>query len=248
MTRPAIVDAETWRTAREDLLVAEKEATRALDALAARRRRLPMAPFPDRSVFATPDGPRSLVELFDGHDVLVTYQFMDIGPDHFCAGCTYFSDNVPAHAPELLAEHGVRWMHVTEMELDRFAAYRERKGWTVPYASSRGTAFTDDTGAGSGFALSVFLRDGDDVYRSYTTTARGIDRLAFVNGLLDLTPYGRGEVWEDSPTGWPQVPSAELPCLLTADGVATSYGRWRDRSVPRDASRDAPNCEESVTS
>lgn len=227
MTRPEIVDAPAWQAARDELLVAEKEATRALDALAARRRRLPMTPFPDVYTFTTPDGPRTLVELFDGHDVLVTYQFMDIGPDHYCSGCTYFSDGVPASAPDLLAEHGVRWMHVTEMDLGRFADYRERKGWTMPYACSRGTTFADDSGAGSGFALSVFLRDGGDVYRSYATTARGVDRLSFVNGVLDLAPYGRGETWEDSPAGWPQVPSADLPCLLTADGVATSYGRWR---------------------
>jgi predicted dithiol-disulfide oxidoreductase (DUF899 family) len=227
MNRPEIVDAPAWQAAREDLLVAEKEATRVLDALAARRRRLPMTPFPTDHVFATPDGPRSLLDLFGPHRQLVTYQFMDRGPDHYCSGCTWFTDNVPAHAPGLLAENGVSWVTVTDMPLEQFTGYRERKGWTMPYASSRGTSFSADTGAGDGFLLSVWLRDGDEVHRTYTTTSRGIDRHAFVTGLLDLTPFGRGETWEDSPDGWPQVPAEKSPCLLSAAGVATSYGRWR---------------------
>lgn len=227
MALPQIVDTDRWQVARDELLIAEKEATRALDALAARRRRLPMTPFPSGYVFDTPAGPRTLADLFGDHDQLVTYQFMDRGPDHYCSGCTWFTDNVPAHAPALLAENGVSWVTVTDMPLRQFAAYRERKGWTMPFASSHGTTFSDDTGAGRGFLLSVWLRDGDTVHRTYTTTSRGIDRHAFVTGLLDLTPFGRGETWEDSPSGWPQEPAEKSPCLLAADGVATSYGRWR---------------------
>jgi predicted dithiol-disulfide oxidoreductase (DUF899 family) len=77
-------------------------------------------------------------------------------------------------------------------------------GWTVPFVSSRGTSFADDCGAGGGFVLSVFLRDGEDVYRTYNTTSRGVDRILWVHNILDLTPYGRQEAWEDSPSGWPQ--------------------------------------------
>jgi predicted dithiol-disulfide oxidoreductase (DUF899 family) len=80
-------------------------------------------------------------------------------------------------------------------------------GWTVPFVSSRDTPFAQDCGAGAGFRLSVFLRDGEDVYRTYSTTARGVDRLLFVNNILDLTPFGRQEDWEDSPAGWPQHPT-----------------------------------------
>lgn len=228
MTGPTIVEPKEWQAARADLLTAEKEATRALDALAARRRRLPMTPFPATAhLLAGPDGPRTLLDLFGPHRQLVTYQFMDLGPDVYCSGCTWFTDNVPAHGPELLAENGVSWVTVTDMPLGQFAAYRERKGWTMPFVSSRGTTFSADTGAGDGFLLSVWLRDGGRVFRTYTTTSRGIDRHAFVTGLLDLTPFGRGETWEDSPDGWPQGPEAISPCLLTADGVATSFGRWR---------------------
>jgi predicted dithiol-disulfide oxidoreductase (DUF899 family) len=80
-------------------------------------------------------------------------------------------------------------------------------GWNVPFVSSRGTSFAEDVGAGGGFMLSVFLRDGDDVYRTYNTTQRGVDRLVFINSILDLTPYGRQQDWEDSPAGWPQHPT-----------------------------------------
>jgi Bacterial protein of unknown function (DUF899) len=77
--------------------------------------------------------------------------------------------------------------------------------------SSHGTTFADDCGAGGGFMLSVFLRDGEQVYRTYGTTARGVDRLLFVNNILDLTPYRRQEDWEDSPSGWPQHPRTGRP-------------------------------------
>ena len=207
MEKPEIVSAQEWQQAREELLKAEKEATRALDAIAARRRRLPMVRFPDTYTFDTPDGPKSLVDLFEGRDQLVVYQFMDNGPDDYCPGCTRFTDNVPPAAVAELAESGVTWVTVSNMPLDQIRAYSERRGWTIPFVSSRGTTFADDCGAGPGFMLSVFLRDGHDVYRTYGTTARGVDRLVFVHSILDLTPYGRQEDWEDSPPGWPRHPT-----------------------------------------
>jgi predicted dithiol-disulfide oxidoreductase (DUF899 family) len=79
-------------------------------------------------------------------------------------------------------------------------------GWTVPWYSS-GQAFYDELGLGGGFGLSVFLRDGDEVFRTYFTSGRGVDRLRMDFNLLDLTPYGRQERWEDSPEGWPQTPT-----------------------------------------
>ena len=97
--KPEIVAADEWQRLRDELLVDEKEATRALDALAARRRRLPMVRFADTYAFETPDGTKSLVDLFDGREQLVVYQFMDNGPDHYCPGCTWFTNNVPSTAP-----------------------------------------------------------------------------------------------------------------------------------------------------
>ena len=132
---------------------------------------------------------------------------MDNGPDDYCPGCTMFTNSVPAASPGQLAGMDVTWVTVSNMPLAQIEAYKARKGWTVPFVSSRGTSFADDCGAGDGFMLSVFLRDGDQVYRTYSTTARGVDRLVFVNSILDLTPYGRQEDWEDSPPGWPQQPT-----------------------------------------
>ncbi|HEY2673974.1 MAG TPA: DUF899 family protein [Rugosimonospora sp.] len=207
MEKPKVVSPEEWQQARDELLTAEKEATRALDGIAARRRRLPMVRFTNGYVFDTPTGPKSLLDLFEGREQLVVYQFMDNGPDDYCPGCTGFTDNVPVDGLTGLARYGVTWVTVSNMPLAQIEAYKAQRGWTLPFVSSRGTSFADDCGAGGGFMLSVFLRDGDDVYRTYSTTSRGVDRLVFRHSILDLTPYGRQEDWEDSPLGWPQHPT-----------------------------------------
>jgi len=205
MAKPDIVSAEDWQHARAELLGAEKEATRALDALAARRRRLPMVRFGNSYVFDTPAGARTLLDLFEDRAQLAVYQFMDRGPDEYCPGCTTFTNNVADLAD--LAETGVSWVTVSNMPLPQIEAYKARMGWTLPFVSSHGTSFSDDCGAGEGFMLSVFLRDGAEVYRTYATTARGVDRVLFVHNILDLCPYGRQQDWEDSPPGWPQYPT-----------------------------------------
>lgn len=203
---PRIASLEEWQEERAELLVAEKEATRALDAIAARRRRLPMVRFDAaRYSFATSAGPRSLLDFFGDNDQLVVYQFMDVGPDAFCPGCTHFTSNVVC--VPTLADEGASWRTISDMPLAQMEGYWAEKGWTVPFASSHGTTFSADCGTSGGFLLTVFLRDGDEVYRTYSTTARGVDRLLFVNNVLDLLPYGRQEDWEDSPPGWPQHPT-----------------------------------------
>lgn len=202
--QPEIVSAEEWQLARDELLKAEKEATRALDALAARRRRLPMVKFDKAYAFDTPTGTRTLLDLFEGRRQLVVYQFMDNGPDDYCPGCTNFTNNIPAVGPEKLAERGITWVTVSDMPLAQIEAYQARMGWTVPFVSSRGTTFAADCGAPVGFMLTAFLRDGDDVYRTYNTTQRGVDRMLWVHNILDITVYGRQEAWEDSPAGWPR--------------------------------------------
>jgi predicted dithiol-disulfide oxidoreductase (DUF899 family) len=202
MAKPMIVSAEEWQHERDELLRAEKEATRALDALAARRRRLPMVKFSNDYAFDTPAGPKTLADLFDGRDQLVVYQFMDQGPDDFCPGCTKFTNTVTDL--DRLADAGVSWVNVSDMPLE---SYKAEMGWTLPFVSSRGTSLSADCDAGDGFMLSVFLMDGSDVYRTYSTTSRGVDRLVFVHNILELCPYGRQEEWEDSPPGWPQHPT-----------------------------------------
>jgi predicted dithiol-disulfide oxidoreductase (DUF899 family) len=221
MAMPKIVSAEEWQEARDELLKAEKDATRSLDALAARRRRLPMVKFSDSYTFDTPAGPQSLADLFDGREQLAVYQFMDRGPDQYCPGCTAFTNNI-ADLQDL-ADTGVTWVNVSNMPLAQIEAYKARMGWTVPFVSSHGTSFAADCGAGDGFGVSVFLRDGANVYRTYFTTARGADRLMFVHNILDLCPYGRQQDWEDSPPGWPQSPTygaEETELLETLEGSA----------------------------
>lgn len=201
---PPVVPPQQWQAARDELLTAEKEATRALDALAARRRRLPMTRIDNGYVFDTPDGRRTLLDLFEGRDQLLVYQFMDNGPDDFCPGCTAFTNNIPAVGVDRLGRRGVTWVTASDMPLPQIQAYKARMGWTVPFVSSHGSTFAADCGAGGGFVLSAFLRDGTEVYRTYNTTQRGVDRILWVHNLLDLTVYGRQEGWEDSPEGWPR--------------------------------------------
>jgi predicted dithiol-disulfide oxidoreductase (DUF899 family) len=206
MNVPKIVSAEKWKQERDELLIAEKEATRVLDGLAARRRRLPMVAFDNaRYVFDTAAGPRTMLDLFDGRPQLAVYQFMDNGPNDFCPGCTHFTNNVVDLSE--LADNDVSWSTVSNMPLAQIEAYKARMGWTMPFVSSHGTTFAEDCGIDGGFMLSMFLRDGSDVYRTYATTARGVDRLLFANNILDLAPFGRQEDWEDSPPGWPQHPT-----------------------------------------
>jgi predicted dithiol-disulfide oxidoreductase (DUF899 family) len=202
---PEVVSAERWQQDRDELLVLEKEATHTLDAIAARRRRLPMVKFDNNKyVFDTPSGPKSLIDLFEGRPQLVVYQFMDNGPDEFCPGCTHFTKSVVGL--DSLASAGLSWATVSNMPLEQIEGYKAKMGWTMPFVSSHGTTFAADCGADY-FMLSMFLRDGEDVYRTYSTTARGVDRVLFVNNILDLSAYGRQEDWEDSPPGWPQFPT-----------------------------------------
>ena len=204
MAKPTIVTAAEWQRERDELLKAEKEATRALDALAARRRRLPMVKFGNDFVFDGPDGPTTLADLFGDKDQLAVYQFMDIGPDAFCPGCTNFTNSVADL--DTLAESGVSWATVSNMPLAQISPYKAKMGWTMPFVSSRDTTFAADCGADY-FMLSLFLRDGADIYRTYSTTGRGVDRILFPYNILDLAPWGRQEEWEDSPAGWPQHPT-----------------------------------------
>src|ERR1700689_908767 len=142
--KPKIVSAAEWRQARDELLKAEKEATRTLDAIAAKRRRLPMVKFKNY-VFDAPDGPVPLLGLFAGNRELVVYQFMDNGPDEFCPGCTHFTNSIVLL--DSLESLGVSWSTVSNMPLAQIEGYKAKMGWTVPFVSSRGTTFAHDCGA-----------------------------------------------------------------------------------------------------
>src|SRR5688500_9065108 len=101
---PNVVDPKEWAHARAELLAVEKAATRAQDAVAAQRRRLPMVKFRSDYAFATPRGTVSLLDLFGENNQLLLFQFMDTGPKRICTGCTWFTDGIPANGLARLAQ------------------------------------------------------------------------------------------------------------------------------------------------
>ena len=216
LSLPKIVSASEWQAAADELLAKEKKLTRALDGLAAERRRLPMVKIEKDYVFEGPEGKASLGDLFHGRRQLLLYHFM-FGPNQEvgCDGCSMFVDQV-GHLAHLNARE-VSFALVSRAPIARIESFKHRMGWAIPWFSSFGTAFNHDFGVGPKepqvgeyqdgemFGLSVFLRDVDNIYRTYFTTRRGVERLGSVWTLLDLTPYGRQETWEDSPDGWPQT-------------------------------------------
>jgi predicted dithiol-disulfide oxidoreductase (DUF899 family) len=212
MNLPQVVSAAEWEAAHEKLLAKEKEATRARDALAAERRRQPMVRFDKSYAFDGPQGKASLLDMFEGRRQLIVYHFMFAPgapgwPDAGCDGCSMFVDQV-GHLAHLHARD-TSFALVSVAPIEKIEAYRERMGWTIPWFSLAGNDFNTDCGITDGFGLSVFLRDGDHVYRTCFTSGRGVEALGSVWTFLDLTPLGRQEDWEDSPEGYPQTPRYE---------------------------------------
>lgn len=181
-----------------------------LDALAAERRRLPMVRLDEDYVFSGARGKASLADLFSGRRQLIVYHFMFASDwSSACPGCARRIDDV-GHLAHLHARD-TSFVAVALAPYPRLAELRRRKQWAVPFYSSAESTFNADMGAsskeGEGFGVSVFFRDeNDNVYRSYFTTGRGVEPSGFRH-LLDMTPYGRQEDWEDSPEGWPQSPT-----------------------------------------
>jgi predicted dithiol-disulfide oxidoreductase (DUF899 family) len=216
MELPPIVSREEWERARAKLLEKEKAATRARDALAAERRRLPRERIPKHYEFEGPTGKVSLGDLFDGRRQLLLYHFM-LGPsrDVGCDGCSMVLDQI-CPLPHLHARD-TSFAVVSRAPIAKIEAYRRRMGWEMPWVSSLGTDFSHDFGLGpkqpqpdryqdgEDFGLSAFIRDGGEIFRTYFTNRRGVETLGPVWTLLDLTPLGRQETWEDSPEGYPQT-------------------------------------------
>ena len=222
MTPSPIVPREEWLAARKELLAEEKRLTRERDALAARRRELPMVEVDAPYVFHGPDGDASLADLFDGCEQLVVYHFMWLyDQDRACPSCSAFVDQI-GHLAHLHARD-TTFAAISNAPYEKLAAHRRRMGWTFPWWSSHGSDFnydfhvtfdesrrpfeynylTKEEIEERGFpldsweqpfdlhGLSVFLRDGDRVFHTYSAYARGVDNLGFISDLLDLTPQGR---------------------------------------------------------
>jgi predicted dithiol-disulfide oxidoreductase (DUF899 family) len=207
---PPIASHEEWEAARVALLSREKEVTRARDALAAARRRMPMVPVETQYTFEGPDGTRTLLDLFDGRRQLIVYRFfmdpdMSSYPERGCAGCSFGADQL-SHLSHLRARD-TNYVTVSRGAQEHLQRYRERMGWQFPWYTIT-DAFDRDFDVPEWHGTNVFLRDDEDrVYRTYFVNNRGDGELGTVWSFLDLTAYGRQEEWEDSPEGWPQTPA-----------------------------------------
>jgi predicted dithiol-disulfide oxidoreductase (DUF899 family) len=206
---PTVVSSEAWRDAVQELLVKEKELTRALDALAAERRRLPMVLIEDDYTFSGPEGEVSLIDLFHGRRQLIVYCAMLEPGAAPCEGCSMVMDNV-GHNLSHVNARDTTFVFTSPAPQNEIIALQKRMGWNAPWYTDHDRRFADAFDAGKGFAVNVFIRDEENrIYRTYFTTARGGELFDIHFRLLDLTPYGRQETWEDSPQGWSQTPPYE---------------------------------------
>ncbi len=204
MQLPEIVDQHEWEQAHAALLAKEKQATRARDALAAERRRLPMVEYSTGHRFEGPDGEAGLLDLFAGRPQLILYHFWFPAGGEPCGGCTMFTDQLPELAHINARDTTVAL--VSTAPQDQIAAYKQRMGWDVPWYTVVGEEFQRARGTTEYFKLDVYLRSGDRAFLTYETRSRGVEALGSVWTFLDLTPLGRQEEWEDSPEGRPQSP------------------------------------------
>lgn len=232
---PPIVTREEWLAKRKALLQQEKELTKQKDRVNAERRRLPMVKVEKPYEFEGEEGKVSLLDLFKGKRQLIVYHFMfDPSWDKGCGGCASYVDSLGDLSE--LEDNDTRLVLVSRAPLPKLLSYKESKGWRWPWYSSFGSDFNYDfhvtldpsrgpveynywtpeeirerglTEAltGEEHGTSVFFQMDGDVFHTYSNFARGTEGTSDAYGLLDLTPYGRQQDFEDSPPGWPQHPT-----------------------------------------
>ncbi len=235
IAHPRIVSRDEWLRERKELLEHEKELTKHRDRVNAERRRLPMVRIEKDYAFDGPEGKRSLKELFGDRRQLIVYHFMfDPEWDRGCSGCTGYVDALGDLS--MLHDRDTTFVLVSRAPLAKLEAYKALRGWSVPWYSSFGSDFNYDFHVtldenvapveynyrdkaemearngpnlmeGEEHGLSVFFRLGDVGFHTYSAYARGTESLTDAYSLLDTTPYGRQEDFEDSPPGWPQKPT-----------------------------------------
>jgi predicted dithiol-disulfide oxidoreductase (DUF899 family) len=235
IAHPKIVDRHEWLIVRKTLLEHEKELTQHRDRINGERRRLPMVKLEKAYTFEGSNGSAKLIDLFEGRSQLIIYHFM-FAPEweKGCMGCTGFVNSLGDLS--MLNERDTTFTLVSRASFPKLEAYQKLKGWTVPWYSSFGSDFNYDFHVtldeniapieynyrdkaeleelngpnvmqGESHGLSVFFRLGHDVFHTYSTYARGVESLTDTYSLLDMTPYGRQEDFEDSPPGYPQKPT-----------------------------------------
>jgi predicted dithiol-disulfide oxidoreductase (DUF899 family) len=208
MNAPPVVSAQEWEAARQQLLVKEKALTRARDALAAERRRMPWLAVEKAYEFDGSRGRASLFDLFDGRRQLIVYRaFFEPGvygwPEHACRGCSFVADQV-AHVAHLNARD-TTLAFVSRAPLTDIDRLKARMGWTMPWYSIT-DSFDTDFGVDEWHGTNAFIRDGDRMFRTYFINNRGDEQMGSTWNYLDITALGRQEEWEDSPEGYPQTP------------------------------------------
>lgn len=235
MNTPPIVSAQEWQDAHREMLVKEKEVTRARDALAAMRRRMPWMAVGKPYAFEGPNGPATLLDLFDGRRQLIVYRaFVEPGvhgwPDHGCVGCSLMADHVGNLAH--LNARDTTLVYASRASQPDLARVKARMGWDIPWFTITDD-FDADFGCDQWHGTNAFIRDGDRVFRTYFINDRGDE--AFVNTwtFLDMTALGRQETWEDSPAGYPQDPPYEWWCWHDEYG-RRAPSRWFGDPDPDD--------------
>jgi predicted dithiol-disulfide oxidoreductase (DUF899 family) len=201
---PTVVDRATWQAELDRLLVREKAHTHEGDAIAAARRRLPMAEVDPAVTLTGPHGPVTLLEVFEGRRQLIVYFHMwHAGQPAAgqCEGCTFFNGQV--RELSYLHSRDVTYATFCQGSYHDSVRYRDFMGWDVPWYSAEDSAAALLAGRSFGM-LVCYLRDGDRVFETYWNSGRGVEVMAPSYGLLDMTVYGRQETWEDSPAGWPR--------------------------------------------
>jgi predicted dithiol-disulfide oxidoreductase (DUF899 family) len=225
MDTPHVVTQQEWRAARTALLVREKEATRAKDAVDAARHELPVTEVVKDYTFTGPSGQESLLGLFDGRRQLITYHFMwrheqsgFPAEDQGCPTCSFLVDSI-GHLSHLHA-CDTTLVLVSRAPFASIERFRTRMGWQIPWYSSAGSDFNYDyhvsfdedkvpleynykdketlalqtpyvSSGRDAPGVSVFTRDGDRVFHSYSAYERGLDTLLGTYRWLELTPLGR---------------------------------------------------------
>ncbi|MFN3008231.1 DUF899 domain-containing protein [Mycolicibacterium wolinskyi] len=208
MKTPPIVSHAEWERARQELLVKEKQLTRARDEVVAQRRRMPWLEIERDYRFDGPDGQASLLDLFHGRRQLIVYRaFFEPGvhgwPDHACPGCSMLADQV-AHLAHLNARDTTLVFASRGTQSD-IARLKDRMGWAMPWYTITDT-FDVDFDVDEWHGTNAFIRDGDRVFRTYFVNNRGDEAMGSTWSYLDITALGRQETWEDSPSGYPQTP------------------------------------------
>jgi predicted dithiol-disulfide oxidoreductase (DUF899 family) len=203
---PAVVDRSTFQAELDALRVREKAHTREGDAIAAARRRLPMVEVDGTTPLIGERGKVTLLDAFEGRQMLIAYYFM-WHPGHpaaeQCEGCTFYTSQV--RELSYLHSRDVTYATFCQGPYEESVRYRDFMGWEMPWYSAEDSLDTFLVGRRVGMMHIVcYLRQGSSVFETYWTTRRGVEAMDNSYALLDMTVYGREEMWEDSPTGWPQ--------------------------------------------